>query len=105
MHSACSIDEVSKPQRPFALSNAARDDNAGKPQAPPSKSAEDDPVLAALHSRLEVLEAELVRLTNLASSTTADPDQQKTYWDLAQQLQRDVREARAAIQSRTQFRE
>ena len=47
-------------------------------------------------------DAELGRLTNLASSNS-DPDQQENYWDLAQQLQCDVREARAAIQSRSQL--
>ena len=64
------------------------DDKAAKSNAPQSDSPEaphsDDPVFAAMQARVEVLEAELIRLT-----------------DLAQQLHRDVREARAAIQSRS----
>ena len=55
--------------------------------------------IAAMQARLGVIESEIVRLTNLASRTE-DQDQQEKYWALAQDLQREAREVRAEIYSR-----
>ncbi len=56
-----------------------------------------DPILAALHARLNIAEEEIARVTNLAAGDSA---QAREHWDLAVQLQRDAREIRDAMRSR-----
>lgn len=60
----------------------------------------------ALESRLQVLEDEILSLTNLASQTP-EQDQQENHWLLARDLQREARALRAQIkrlsESTTQY--
>ncbi len=53
-------------------------------------------VVEALQDRLKVLEEEILRLTELASRSF-DKIQQDTYWQLAQDLQREARKLRCEI--------
>jgi hypothetical protein len=106
MHSAYSIEEDGKLQRSFAANDAAQDDKAA------------DTVIAALQARLEVIEKELVRITDLACRTDdrgqrdkgqrdndrQGNDQQDKCWELARDLQRNAREIRAEINSRSRTR-
>jgi hypothetical protein len=56
----------------------------------------EDAVLRALHARLDAIESEIVRLTDLASATD-DLNRQEEYWAMAQDLQRAAREIRAQL--------
>jgi hypothetical protein len=50
----------------------------------------------ALSARLQVLEQEILRLTQLAAQET-ESERQDKFWQLAQDLQREVREIRSQI--------
>jgi hypothetical protein len=50
----------------------------------------------ALQSRLQVLEDEILRLTNLASQTP-EKDQQENHWIMAKDLQREAHALREQI--------
>jgi len=65
----------------------------------PQPASLGDSVLAALQARLQIIEAELVRMTDLACKAQ-DRDRQEQYWQLAQDLQREARKIRAEINSR-----
>ena len=53
-------------------------------------------LVEALQSRLNVLEDEILRLTNLASQTS-EKNQQENHWLMARDLQREARQLRAEI--------
>jgi hypothetical protein len=53
-------------------------------------------LVEALQSRLKTLDDEILRLTNLASQTSAK-DQQENHWLMAKDLQREARQLRAEI--------
>jgi hypothetical protein len=53
-------------------------------------------LVEALQSRLQVLEGEILRITNLASQSSEN-NQQENHWLMANDLQREARQLRAAI--------
>jgi hypothetical protein len=53
-------------------------------------------LVEALQSRLNVLEDEILRITNLASQTS-EKDQQENHWLMAKDLQREARQLRDRI--------
>lgn len=58
-------------------------------------------LVEALQSRLQVLEDEILRLTNLASQTP-EKDQQENHWLMAKDLQREARALREQIRKNSE---
>jgi len=71
---------------------------AAVPQSSLFSMEAEDPTTQALESRLESMEAEIVRLVKLASESQ-DSCQQEQYWVFAKDLQTEAREIRSTLKS------